>query len=32
VQIPASVGLTNDQIVRFAQGITATSAAVAARG
>jgi hypothetical protein len=32
VQIPASVGLTNDQILRFAQGITVTSAAVAARG
>lgn len=32
VQIPASVGLTNNQIVRFAQGITVTSAAVAASG
>jgi hypothetical protein len=32
VQIPASVGLTNHQIVRFAQGITVTSAAVAASG
>jgi hypothetical protein len=32
VQIPASVGLTNDQIVSFAQGITVTSAAVAAGG
>lgn len=32
VQIPASVGLTDNQIVRFAQGITVTSAAVAGKG
>lgn len=25
VQVPASLGLTNDQIVHFAQGITVTS-------
>lgn len=32
VQVPTSLGLTNDQIVRFAQGITVTSDAVAAAG
>ncbi|MGH3246953.1 MAG: hypothetical protein ACRDOI_12170 [Trebonia sp.] len=32
VQIPASVGLANSQIVRFAQGITVTGAAVAGKG
>lgn len=32
VQVPMSVGLTSDQIVRFAQGITVTSDAVAAAG
>jgi hypothetical protein len=32
VQIPASAGLTNNQIVSFAQGITVTSAAVATGG
>ena len=32
VQVPVSLGLTSNQIVRFAQGITVTSVAVPASG
>jgi hypothetical protein len=32
VQVPVSLGLTSNQIVRFAQGITVTSAAVSGKG
>ncbi|WP_306191072.1 hypothetical protein [Streptomyces sp. MK5] len=32
VQVPTKLGLTDDQIIRFAQGITVTSHARAARG
>jgi hypothetical protein len=32
VQVPLSLGLTDKQIVSFAQGITVTSAALAANG